>query len=364
MQPLDLFTNFDDNMNKIEFAEDVIIVEFTLIFLIVILSYSLIFIVRFQRKIRQKYIIEIKDYINVAYINRPLYDIDIMSKLKFKNSWKKIELIVPIFFELNKTHRNKPEWKKIRKKFCNDILFPIARKATSHKNWLSRFYAAQAFSFDTDVHDENTILKLLDDPVPLVFYASLEGAVKAPSKESIHKIINRLSKENWITKSLFIQVFQTASTTTRYMIENILLGSTEPLTRATCYTVLSQFTMSHIRWDMSEDLNSIFLNLKIAALKYIAHARSKEATPILVLHLKDKSWEVRTICLRLLGEIGARKAIGPIADCLNDPDWWVRLASATTLRGFGEEGIRILESQKDKIHPDAFNAAHNVLNKL
>lgn len=362
MRPLDLFTNFDDNMNKIEFAQNVIIVEFTMILLIVFLSYSLIFIVRLQRKKRLRYIIEITNYINANYINKGFSDNAILPK--FKSSWKKIALIVPVLFQFNKKHHQNAAWKKSQKFFCTTILFPIAKKAASEHNWLSRFYAAQAFSLEPYDADEDIILQLLDDSVPLVFYASLEAAVKNPTNRSIAKIVERLSKENWITKSLFIQVFQNAPTTTRYLVENILIGSTEPLMRSTCYTILLQFKMSHLRWDMSSDLNSKFINLKISALKYIAHTHAKEATPILVLHLKDKSWEVRTICLRLLGEIGAKKAIEPVAACLTDPDWWVRLASATTLRNFGQEGIKILESEKNKIHPDAFNAAYNVLNKL
>lgn len=359
MQPLVLFTNFSNNMNKIEFAQEVIVVEFTLIFLILILSYSLIFLLRFQRKRR----LECSRGI-IFYLNQIIDLGGITPRLKFKKSWRKIELIVPILFTFNKRFNSMPSWKKDRKLFCETILFPIARKATQRENWIPRFYAAQAFSFHINISDEKYILKLLNDPVPLVFYASLEAALKNVSKNSINKIVERLSKENWMTKSLFIEIFQNAPATTRYLIENVLMGSTESMIRATCYNILLQFKINRLRWDMSEDLNSKFINLKIAALKYIAHTSSKEASSVLVIHLKDKSWEVRTICLRLLGEIGAKKAIEPIAACLNDPDWWVRLASATTLRGFGKEGVKILELQKDKIHADAFAAAHNVLNKL
>lgn len=354
-----LFTNFNDNMNRVDFAQIVIMIEFTLIFLIVILSYLLIFLIRFQRKKRLEYSRGI-----IFYLNQIIDRNGIPPRLKFKKSWKKIELIVPILFTFDKRFNNMLSWKKDRKTFCETILLPIAKKATTRKNWISRFYAAQAFSLHTDIRDEPYILKLLNDPVPLVFYASLESALKNASKNSIIKIVERLSKENWMTKSLFMEMFQSVPTTTRYLIEDVLMGSTIPMFRTTCYNILLQFKMNRLRWDMSKDLDSNFINLRIAALKYIAHTSFKEASFILVLHLKDKSWEVRTICLRLLGEIRAKKAIEPIAACLNDPDWWVRLASATTLRNFGKEGIAILESQQDKIHPDSVNAAYNVLNKL
>lgn len=346
-------------MNRIQFAQDIIIIEFTLIFLIVILSYSLIFILRLHRYHRLACSRKIIAYLNQALTNKTLPPV-----IEFKKSWKKIELITPILFSFNKKYDKMGHWFKIQKNFCDAILFPVARKATYRKNWLYRFYAAQTFGLHIDAHNETYILKLLDDPVPLVFYASLEAAIKIASKNCIIKIVERLSKENWITKSLFMQVFQQAPATARYHIENILMGSTEPMLRTTCYNILLQFKMNHLRWDMSEDLNSKFINLKISALKYSAHAHLKEASSILALHLKDKSWEVRTVCLRLLGEIGAKKEMTAVAACLNDPDWWVRLASATTLRSFGPEGVKILELQKEQINPDAFNAAYNVLNKL
>lgn len=339
-------------------AQAFIIIEFILIALIVVAAYLLKALFYFRGRLRLQYISQIEAYFKDLLAQNKSYKPE-----QFKQGWHQIELIVPILNKLTAEH-NSTAWKRILHEFCHLTLLPLGRLSANHENWALRFYAAQAFGLYSERCDDDTIIYLLNDPIPLVFYASLHPALLSHSERCINAIISRLSRENWITKSLFLQAFENAPTTTRFIVERYLMQAVEPQVRATCYNILLEFPMGKIRWDMKNDLGSKFINLKLSSLKYLAHVDKKGSIPILINLLHDPLWEVRTVCVRLLGELKAIEAIPSLAQCLSDQDWWVRLAAAQSLHGFGQKGDAILQAQDNTIHPDAYRVAHHVLNRL
>jgi hypothetical protein len=346
-------------MNSLQtVAQIIIIIEFSLIGLIVVAAYVLKALFYFRAQHRLKVTYEIESYFKDLVFTRGQYD-----PSQVKRAWLKIELIMPIIKKLSLEFDN-TTWKKILHDFCRLTLLTLGRAATKNRNWALRFYAAQVFGLGYDKHDDEAIVSLLKDPVPLVFYAALRPALLTRSVPCINAIITRLSGENWITKSLFLQVFEKAPTTIRFIVERHLMNAKEPQVRATCYNILLEFPHGKIRWDMSEDLHSTFLNLKLSAIKYLAHADKRHSTPMIVSLLDSPQWEVRTVCVRLLGELKAIQAIGSLTKCLTDQDWWVRLAAAQSLHALGPKGDAILQSQDSTTHPDAYRVARHVLNRI
>lgn len=339
-------------------AQYIIIIEFALIFILVLSTYLLKGLFNIRSRQRQKYTEGMEDFFKTLIKNTAQYD-----PSKFKKAWYKIELIIPVLEKLSKEHSH-TIWRNILQDFCNKTLLPLARKNIKSRNWALRYYVAQSFSLCYEKADESNIVNLLNDTVPLVFYAALRPALLSRSENCINAIITRLSGENWITKSLFLQVFETAPTTTRFIVERYLMRAVEPHIRATCYNILLEFPNGKLRWDMSKDLHSNFMNLKLAAIKYVAHVKKKKSIPILIDLLSDTQWEVRTVATRLLGELNAIQASTALAKCLRDPDWWVRLAAAQSLHSLGKQGDAILNSQDRTLYPDAYRVANHVLNRI
>lgn len=336
----------------------IIIIEVFLIIMLVIGTYvaKAYFIIHDNKNSRIS--VEIRDYLAVFESQGEGFVLK-----DFKKSWKKINLIVPAIHEIDKANKNML-WEHARKKFILNILLPLARKAAVKSDWIYRFYASESFSMMSQRTDEPIIAKLIQDTVPLVFYSSINAAIQNRFEKCLNEVITRMTTENWLTKAIFLQAFDNAPTTTRFMIERRLMSSADPLVRSTCYNILIRYPFGKVRWDYSSDLNGRNVNLKISTIKYIAHVEKKSALPLLIKYLKDPMWEVRTATLRCLSEIGSVEAIPEIIPCLEDPHWWVRFAAAQTLNNLGPVGRKALEAQGVILGPEVNRIAQHVMNRL
>ena len=77
-------------------------------------------------------------------------------------------------------------------------------------------------------------------------------------------------------------------------------------------------------------------DVRRAAAEILGEMRDPRATEPLVDALKDKDWDVRRAAAEILGEMRDPRATEPLADALKDKNWGVRRAAAEALGKIGD----------------------------
>jgi HEAT repeat protein len=265
-------------------AENIILIEFLAIAMVIIFCYVLKLFYFLKRKRKKQYTALIESHLlELVSTKKPF------SKSNFPPSWMKMDVLVII---INKLDRNisSPEWGKIRMSLLHSVVLPLARRAANSYYWILRFYAAESFSLAGEAQDEKLILSLVNDKVPLVYLNALTAALNYGAERAIDVIIKKMAQERALTQGAYLQAFSTVSSTTRPLIEKYLQKSIEPFERATCYKILNQYPADKITWDLTEDIQSNNLELKIATIRFIAYNHLKNVIPILIKLLQDPEW--------------------------------------------------------------------------
>lgn len=335
----------------------VIAFEFFLIGLILIATcfFKVFFSIMLRKKIRRLHNIE-AFFENIVSQNKK-FEPDL-----FPSQWKKLDKLLRCLREFDTKYNNNEHWLVTRVNLISHIILPLARATASSHRWQLRFYAVESFTLLCDKENESFILNLVNDKIPIIYFHAISAAILHKSETAINAIIIRMATETWLTQSFHLQAFDNAPLEIKHFIEKTLNISNEPSIRAVGINILLKFESTEINWNITNDIHSENIPLKIAALKYFAHVSKNLSIPILIDCLKDEHWQIKTLALRRLSQLKAVDAIPQIAECLHDPDWGVRLDAAHSLNDLGEQGQKILESMKISLDPVAYTAAHHVLN--
>lgn len=334
----------------------IIIVEFSLVILVVLLTLilkSFDYIATRNNSIAKN---QIETYLNQFIASEKKFQIH-----QFPRKWRKINLLLPIVAELNKLPIDS-FWHELKVEFIQSIVLPLARKAAHHKNWLRRFFAAEAFGLMSSKDDEKTIIDLINDELPIVYLNAVVAAVNYGSPGTINAVISRMAKERRFLQNIYKQSFDNSSSQIQNIVKMRLQKDNDPYARAACYKILSKCpSISGLPSTIEEDIQSTILDLKLSVIRFLVHAQQDKAIPVLIKQLSSDSWEVRVVALRGLSDLGGTQALSEITHCLQDKVWWVRLAAAQTLKQLGNEGIEILKTLDPKVDRFAFEAAQYVL---
>jgi hypothetical protein len=339
------------------FLENVILVEIALVIFIIILAYVLKYYFYLKTKKEKRIIDSMEQSIVSAVASQtPL------SESAFPKSWRRLDLILPLFFKLDSTI-NSSYWLEMKATMVRTILLPIARKKFNSRLWMNRLHSAQCFELGMEDQDEIIVSTLLEDKIPLVHLHAAIAAIKFSSVTLINLIINAMAKKRRLSQTVYLKVFDMAAPHSKQFISDRMNTENDPFIRSTCYKILSNYKDTATPMDTSADIHSNNMELRLAAIRYTAYADKSNAVPLLVSLLSDPHWEVRAASNRLLGELNATQAIDEISNCLKDQVWWVRVNAATTLKNFGEIGIKVLNEQDPKSDLYAYETAMHVLNK-
>lgn len=336
------------NYNIIEFA---ITVEVIIIVLIIISSYVLTAIIYVREQANKKAQKDIKTYLRKQVLANQSFSVE-----RFPRKWKKMHLLFPVIEELNKFYSNDSSWEPIAKGLMTTVMLPLARKYAHSRIWIYRFYACKTFESVAEKKDADAIFRLTNDSVPLVYIHSIKAAIQCCSEKAVKNIISRMAETSWITQSVCSEFFKNAPTEVQNMIENVLLTSKEEGMREVAYDLMRQFHPKDLKLDVTEDVNSDNIELRIAALKYITHVNKDKALPFLIKALEDKWWKLKVVALHRLSLMDASGAIKAIAACLDDPGWAVRNSAAEALKALGPEGEKELRARAIELDDMPFKA--------
>jgi hypothetical protein len=335
--------------------EYIIAIEFLLVFIVIILTYLLKLIYFIKNKREKRISKEMR-----VYLNHIINTNQSFSKQKFKNTWKQLNLILPILDELDK-HTNTNHGKAVFRDLVHEVMLPLARREAHSRNWVGRLHASQVFTLGSEAPDPAIITTLVKDPVPLVAINALNAALIHANASAINFMITKIAKERRLSQTISLQAFRKANAEINKIIDERLASETDPYVRETCYNILLECPEKTSRLNTEADLESTNLELKIAAIKFIAHVESQHAVPRLKRYLSDDAWEVKVVTIHCLEQLEAKSVIPELVNCLRDPHWWVRLNAAQALKSFGAEGIHVLKSQKPQDDKYAYEMAQHVL---
>lgn len=321
--------------------EMIVLIELALIILMVFSTYLAKLSVMIVARRRQKLIATIEQYFTQLIKSRAPLNLQ-----QFKNRWKKIQFLFPIFMKFDKEYSKDAAWTTIRSDFLNGILVPLARKRARARRWILRFYSSETFALAYAPQDEFLLLRLLKDRIPLVYLHAIKTAVKSNSEAAINAVITRMAKMSWLTQTMYLKPFEEASPHIVTYIEKRLLSAKESEIRAECYKLLRKFKIDKITWDMKDDLNSSNFELRLSAVKFLIHVDETAAIPVLLNKLKDEHWEMRVVAIHRLTKLKTESALLAIADCLADTDWRVKMSAAESLKSFGSKGDAILRERE------------------
>lgn len=308
-----------------------IIIEIMLIFFIILSTYVFKIVNYFKAISKKSMILEIELYLREKMrINEQVTD------LSFKNKWKKIQILLMVIKKLDNNAMIE-DWLQIKTNFIRSIMLPLAREAAFSEDWAMRFAAAQVFTLYSENGDEIFILKLLKDEIPLVSYLGANAAITFGSKEALDLIITQMSKNSWLTQSLYMQAFDNAPYATCYFISKMMKSTDNFTIRSICYNILLKYPTFLVDWDINEDIESKNIILVLSAIRYIAYSQPVIAAPILIRLLDHPQWQVKAVALCSLTKFDAASAIPKIELCLNNSNWWVALAAQQVLQKLTHE---------------------------
>lgn len=338
-----------------EVAEIFVITEFVLVALIMLVTC----IMRVYLNYRDRRNAELRKSIEESLLNL-LVTKQPLKVSEYKRKWRKISLLMPILFKFDKEHAS-VDWELMRTELLDKIILPLARRASRRHLWSLRYFAAEAFSQRFEKSDEKTIIRLVKDRVPLVSMHAVPAALAIGSEAAVNAIITLMSKQSLPTQKTYLRSFSHSPANTHTIVERRLLSTSEPSIRAVCYNILAKFPAGNQNLDVSQDLKSDNLNLRISALNYAAYTRSGDTVAILLSALKDPSWQVRLIALHYLKAFHPSEALHAVADLLHDSEWWVKMGAASALKAFGDKGKQLVHARTPEL-VDAPTEAINVSN--
>lgn len=297
-------------------------------------------------------------------------DFRLKSIIKYKQH---LDILINIIHQFD-VATDDENWMHLRIKLIDLILIPTARVFAQSRQWYKRYLACLTFQLSSHKIDENVIVRLINDPVPLVAINAAIFAVNAYSQDMIDAVIDTFSQGRRVQQSLYAQIIFSAHTTIIPLVKNRLSREQDSYIKAFCYRTLtylpSDFDVvttvdADIDFDVittvDADLNADNVDLKLAVLHYLYHFNPRASGKVLVAHLSDAHWEVRAKSAKLLGELGDESYAYELDKCLKDPEWWVRMNAAEALGTLGEKGMLILKNQTPDEDQYAYDAAIHVL---
>lgn len=221
-----------------------------------------------------------------------------------------------------------------------------AKKYEKSYSWVNRQLSARAYHLYPKRASEETLSKFLNDDKYLVRVVGAVMIARTHHKQLFFDMIRKMSEETELSQFPYRDALVQCDQEKFGWIEELLKTETNPKIVAICLDVLSTRFSKDLFPLIAPYAKSEDRKCRILAVKAVGTVASKEAIDLLFEHLDDSDWEVRTASIEGIKNLHITTAIPKLESMLKDPIWCVRLQSALTLKSFGEEGRRILTSER------------------
>ncbi|MBA2654795.1 MAG: HEAT repeat domain-containing protein [Gammaproteobacteria bacterium] len=342
------------SINAFYYIKWAAIVEICLVILLIVFAYSAQF---YYRKKAERRVITTADMEKLFVSLASTSEQNISHELNFFK--KNLPVLLQILPRIEA--QSLPHWPSIQVILVEKILKPKARRYAKSRRWSKRYFAVRCFSYGWDARDEPLLAKLIVDHTFLISLNAALVAVKKPTQSLVDTLIDFYSKGRRLQQSIFSAKFVESDPAIGAMVSKRLAVETDPYILAFCYSLLTKLPVpDEMCPTVIRDINSAVIDLKIAALKYLAHQGPK-TTKIIRRYLSDEHWQVRVVVIKLLSALKDYESLDIIGKSLQDEAWWVRMDAAQALMSFGEKGEAILRSQDPEVDRYAYEVATRIL---
>lgn len=212
--------------------------------------------------------------------------------------------------------------------------------------WWRRAEAAEKLGLAGARRSHESLVAVLDDPVPEVRIRAAKALGAIGGKASVAPLIEALSEPNrWSTIRIadilaemgrpvvaeLIEVYPRLGVPARLAAIDIL-GRIRPLDAAP--------------W-LRERLGDEQRDVRARAAHALGSIGEPGSGPSLAGALHDPEWPVRAMAAKALGRVHWKAAAPVLAGALRDRQWWVRANAAEALRSLGEPGRTAIEAALD-----------------
>lgn len=263
-------------------------------------------------------------------------------------------------------------WQAAKKILNKEVLWKQAKILSNSSRWFNRYLATRCYELAENTAEQEIIIKLVHDKTVLIMLNSALLIINNATAKSINALIDAFSNERRLLQTTLVNILKGQSVKDDkgivVIINKRLQNELDPYVRMFCYRILSTLKASEqINYCVPEnDLINTNVDLKIAALKYLAHSNYNKNKSILLSYLKDTNNDVRAAVIKALRRKKDLSLFSIFESMLKDPSWWVRINSAIALTELGEDGIIALKSQsieKDKFAYETAQAALKIYKK-
>jgi hypothetical protein len=245
-----------------------------------------------------------------------------------------------------------------------NLFLPYLSEDVASPHWPSRNRAAMLLQLKNKYlktlseNEEAYLLKLMADLIPLVSLNAAIAVCFSPTQKLLDVLIdifsqNRRSQYEFLTMMTSHAAFRIIP-----LIQTRLIREKDIYTRVFCYRMLRQLPKMEISNPfIQSDLNSEYLDLKLAALAYISYIEKPHFKDFLIEGLQSIFWEVRARAAKLIGYTRDEHLVSFLEPLLQDKIWWVRFRAAEALSLMGETGMNVLKAQNILIDKFAYEIA-------
>ncbi len=336
-------------------VEAIVIIEFVLIALAGLIAIFLNFYIHYSEKKQKFGFTDFKRTLLMAVLeNKPLLINDV------RKSRRKISRLLPMIEQIDAMVTT-PQWENFKQEIAGQIFHPVGRALFSSRSWTKRMTAARCLAIAPSVEDEEALLQLLNDPIPIIQYRAALGAVNLGTMRSLDELLLVMSKTTRFFRIPLRDVFRQCNEKTVAFLTKKLEDESHPYIKVSCLEILERRTPHSLLPQIAKIIQDPHKNLRVAAIRVLKHHPTKQTIDHLIRLLDDPAWEVRAVAAGALAHAGVVEAIPKLTMLLRDKVWWVRKNAAMTLREIGEPGRIVLRMQDPDIDRYAYEIAKFVL---
>ena len=248
-------------------------------------------------------------------------------------------------------------WIDLKKQLIDQYVAKDAKYYVSSKSWIKRQLSARTFLLYPEKATEDEMFKLINDPKHLVRVFAAVAITKLNSRTLFYEVLRKMSEETPLSRFFYRDALVQCDQEKFNWMEELLNKEPDTNIIAMILDVLSTRCTSNLLPAIRPYTHSPDRTCRILAIRALGNLSDDDSIHLLMEHLEDSDWEIRSESIQGLKKQHVKKAISQIADLLDDPIWWVRLQAANALKSFGPEGKAILESQDPVTKPLAHEIA-------
>lgn len=292
----------------------------------------------FFQRLSKKRTAKISEYIHSLLEKKIDYD---EKAFKKKRVWKKELLEVLESFD---SKIQGEFWNEVKKKHIFLFLIQKARKKVHSFFWRKRNFSARVFALFPFPEDEESIMRLMNDPEFIVLGPASLAGIRLESERAIHKalyaIANALGYIQFFYRDLLTYNASSA-------FSKLLEFAKDPLLHKAVLDVLSSSSWPAPIPFLKEDLASSSADIRRLALKTLARNLLPDGVQYFEKALNDADDGVLLAALQGINQYPSSQAIPKLKKLMNHHSWQIRTAAARVLKKMGEEGIQFLNSLQE-----------------